>query len=89
MNPTLNYIECFIYKCSQTVNGGYDTHDAFVCVARSEEEARNMNPYGDWTDTWLTSWCRSPDQVTVELLGATRAPESNLPFYVLQSFNAG
>ena len=87
----IKYVPCFIYKCSQEENNGYDTYDSFVCMARSEEEARNMNPAGDYwgSPSCRYEWVTDPSKVAVELLGNTQAPECNLPFFVLKSFNAG
>ena len=33
-----------IYKVSQDKNCDYDSYDSFVCVAESEEQAKNMFP---------------------------------------------
>lgn len=71
-----------IYLVSQDENGGYDTYDSFVCVAKSEEEARLFHPEG-WIMTldekgglplhhngWsLTSWAFSIDEVKVKHIG--------------------
>ncbi len=33
-----------IYLVEQSDNNGYDTYDSFVCVAKSEGNARNIHP---------------------------------------------
>lgn len=33
-----------IYKVEQDINNGYDTYDSFVCVAETEQEARETYP---------------------------------------------
>lgn len=71
-----------IYLVSQTQVDGYDTYDSVVVIAACEYDARRMNPGG-----WGDCWCRSPDDVNVELLGFA-APGSK-PGIVLASFNAG
>jgi len=76
----------FIYVLSQNQNRGYDTYDSCIVVATSEEEARTINPNGDWCD-YRSSWCRSPDQVKVERIGI--AKPSMKTGIVLASFNAG
>jgi hypothetical protein len=70
-----------IYLIHQTVNDDYDTYGSAVVVANSEEEARNMHPFGlHWMDNaWrysdgkkashgLTDWT-TPANVIVELIG--------------------
>jgi hypothetical protein len=76
-----------LYKISQTVNKGYDTYYSAIVCAKSEDEARNIHPGDcDWGNPY-TSWCNSPDQVTVEPIG-TAAPGTRQGI-VLASFNAG
>jgi hypothetical protein len=33
-----------IYKVEQDLNRGYDTYDSFVCIAKTEQEARETSP---------------------------------------------
>jgi hypothetical protein len=80
---------------------GYDTYDSAVVCAESEEEAARIHPDGHtkfvdghfringgriWSE-YLT-WVKSPDEVTVTLIGT--AHESISPGTVVcASFNAG
>ena len=49
-----------IYKVEQQLNNGYDTYDSFVCIAATEQEARETYPSqfithhkdGDWYGTY-------------------------------------
>ena len=78
-----------IYFCSQWENRGYDTYDSFVCVANSEDEARNTLPspyFDDWSDN-PNDWCKSPDKVDVTLLG--EANEDQAVGVICSSYNAG
>ncbi len=75
-----------LYKISQTKNEGYDTFDAAIVCASSEDDAKTINPDGAWSDKW-SCWCGSLDDVTVELIGlAVEGAERGI---VLSSFNAG
>ena len=74
-----------LYKISQDKNNGWDTYDSAIVCAASEDEARLINPEGGWTT--YSSWCQSPDDVTVELIGT--AVEDTNRGIVLASFNAG
>lgn len=71
-----------IYKCSQTINKGYDTFDSFICYANNENEAKVMQP-SDWNDIY--EWCL-PKDVSVELIGTCENVEVKV---ILASFNAG
>jgi hypothetical protein len=75
-----------LYRISQTSNRGYDTYDSAIVCAKSEDEARHTHPGAGWGELSAT-WCNSPDQVTVELIG-TAAPGTRQGV-VLASFNAG
>ena len=91
-----------IYRISQEEETGYDTYDAAIVAAESEDEARKIHPDassynpGGWIDLEkfkkadignYTGWCLSPESVTVELIGEAKAgTESGL---ILASFNAG
>jgi len=76
-----------LYKISQTENNGYDTFDSAIVCAASEGDAKTINPDGrEWGDEW-SFWCKSPDDVTVELLGT--ALDGATRGVVLGSFNAG
>ena len=81
----------YIYLIEQDENTDYDTYDAAVVVAKSEEDARDMHPSGgksDWINQnpWNT-WCFSRDSVRVTLIG--KADPSQPPGVILASFNAG
>ena len=87
-NPPMN-----LYKISQTSNCNYDTYDAAIVCAENEAAARVIHPSGDEEDlpsTWATKysdWCRTIDDVTVELIGIAAPGISQ--GVVLASFNAG
>lgn len=89
-----------LYHVTQYVNRGFDTYDAAVVAAESEEEARKIHPSGyTWDDVqeaWVDrqmdrmeisgSWAH-PDRVYVELLGtAVHGTEAGV---VLASFREG
>jgi hypothetical protein len=77
-----------LYLISQTENKGYDTYDSIVVRADSEDAARMIHP--DIEDGWddiFKGWCKSPDQVTVRLLGVAAGDEP--AGVVLASYNAG
>lgn len=74
-----------LWLISQEENTGWDTYDSAVVAAKTEEEARLINPDGEWK--LYSAWCSSPDKVHVEYLGI--ATESVEPGIVLSSFNAG
>jgi len=75
-----------LYKISQTDNDDWDTYDSAIVCAASEDDARQINPGGRWNSS-LDGWCKSPDLVTVELLGTAN---DDIPAgVVLSSFNAG
>ena len=78
-----------IYLISQSENGGYDTFDAAVVIAESEEAARNIHPSSwntDWSDKWDRSWASKPELVAVKLIGTAINKDAGL---ILASFNAG
>lgn len=87
-----------IYLVSQNVNNDYDTYDSFVCIASSENEARQTHPHKSavwngsywvhsmWGSEWdIWEWCL-PSQVEVEYIGESK---EELPRVILASFNAG
>lgn len=77
-----------LYLISQSENNGYDTYDAAVVAAYSEEEARMSNPdVGGWEGNRFTAWCHSPEQVQVLYIGVAASYVE--PGEVLSSFNAG
>lgn len=83
-----------LYKISQTKNTGYDTYDSAVVAAPDEQTARVMNPdNGKAITEWKSenhpfeSWCYSPDQVTVEYIGA--AADGIQQGVICASFKAG
>ncbi len=89
-----------LYLVSQNVNSGYDTYDAMVVAAESEDEARLINPGGFHKfhdDSWYfqyadgreepepdDSWA-NPNQLEVKYLGETNESAGVL----LSSFHAG
>ncbi len=90
-----------IYRITQDLNDGYDTYDAAVIVAATEEQARVTHPAGDcvWkenTGEWVEhreggqDWISKgewtePKNVKVELIGET---PGTTPGVILASFNA-
>jgi hypothetical protein len=88
-----------IFLVSRKDGVGYDEHDAFVVVARDEQEARLTHPDGTarWKDgRWYEgereigtcgTWPVAPADLTVEELGV--AAEDQAPGIKLASFNAG
>lgn len=76
-----------LYLIEQDENNNYDTYDAAVVAAESEEEARSIHPLGsDYWSQYRSTWCSSPDKVTVKFLCYGYEGESGI---VLASFNAG
>lgn len=74
-----------LWLISQSENRGHDSFDSAVVAAYTEEEAKQINPDGEWK--LYAAWCSSPDKVHVEYLGI--ATEGVEPGIVLSSFNAG
>lgn len=78
-----------IYLLTQSDNTGYDTYDAVVVVANSEEEARNINPGSSWgNEDEYPTWANSPETVDVTLLGLYTGNDKEAGI-ILESFNAG
>ena len=74
----------FLYLISQSVHGDYDTYDSAVVAAKSKKAARQITPASSWDSS---SWCNSPDQVEVKLIGkASREVKEGV---ICASFNAG
>lgn len=80
-----------LYKISQSTNDAYDTYDSAVVCAPDSQTARTINPglsrqhYDTWEHTG--TWCQSPNDVTVELIG--KAIDGLGIGVVVVSFNAG
>lgn len=83
-----------IYLLSQSKNNDYDTYDAVVVTAESEDEARQIHPTG--VENWIkiesneavrgATWVMLAD-VKVKYIGtAKRGAKSGV---ILSSFNAG
>lgn len=75
-----------IYLISQTKNNAYDTYDAAVVCAESEEEARKMRPTNDMPDDWVKYDWAEPEYVQVKLLGTAADGVTGV---LLASFIAG
>ncbi len=78
-----------LWLISQGVNNSYDTYDAAVVCAATEDEARHTCPgpgaISSIGNLWI-GWC-DPEYVRVEYLGEAR---DRMPAgVVLASFNAG
>jgi hypothetical protein len=79
-----------IYLISQNDADGYDTYDAAVVAANSEEEARNINPSGEWRDPPYKdrTWAATPELVKVKLIGICTG-DARPPGIILKSYIAG
>lgn len=78
-----------LYLISQTENEDFDTYDALIVCAESEEKARMITPNSEkfQYSIWGSVWCSDPKFVTVEYLGI--ADEKITREIILSSFNAG
>ena len=78
-----------LYLISQEENNDYDTYDAMIVCADSEEKARNITPEDDnsFPSLLWSSWCYLPEQVSVEYLGIADAKITRE--IILSSYNAG
>lgn len=73
-----------LYLLSQQVSIDYDTYDACVVAAGTEDEARLILP--DKYATAATSWA-APKDIVVKLIGkAAKGTQSGV---ILASYNAG
>lgn len=79
-----------IYLLSQTDTDEYDTYDSCVVAAPSDNEAKDIHPSGNdarWEDKHFLDWAKSPDRVTVKLIGtAVVGTEYGV---ICASYNAG
>tara|TARA_B110000285_G_scaffold145693_1_gene162679 strand:+ start:802 stop:1104 length:303 start_codon:yes stop_codon:yes gene_type:complete len=81
----------FLYLISQRENGGWDTYDSAVVVARSKEDAVLINPgtetFSD-EDLGYHTWASTPDNVIAVKVGEACGPlvEGTV---IISSFNAG
>ena len=81
-----------LYKISQDINNDYDTYDAAIVCASSEDEARYLHPRGlgcliaDPGHTWVT--LSQINSVNVEYIGEA-SPNLDRPQVILASYNAG
>jgi hypothetical protein len=76
-----------LWLISQSVNTDFDTYDAAVVAATTEEVAKAMHPAGELSEFLHDCWVRDSSQVQVRLIGdAVPGTESGV---VLASFNAG
>jgi hypothetical protein len=89
-----------IYLVERTDGADYDEYDAFVVLAETEEDAKNLGPTGieiDWErakNAKYLNWTNDISKITVQLLG--KATESCIlarmmkdTRIILSSFNAG
>lgn len=91
--PSGDEITLYLYYLEQNERTGYDTYDACIVCAPSEQVARRWSPATRTRDLSLVpkwdndSWTSHPDNVSVELIG-TAAP--GMPEGItLASFHAG
>ena len=87
----MNNMNLKLYKISQDINNGYDTYDAAIVCASSEDEARHLHPRlgsltADSGDTWVT--LSQINLVNVEYIGEA-SPNFDCPQAILASYNAG
>ena len=77
-----------IYLLTQDENTGYNTYDACVVCAESEEDAKRISSYGkDIADKdEHYAWVASPEKVTATLIG--KAANDIKQKVILGSFNA-
>jgi hypothetical protein len=75
-----------LYLISQDENDDYDTYDAFVVCAESEEDAKLIKPLND-KDECCGDWCQNIESIKVKYLG--EAKEGSVRGVILGSFNAG
>jgi hypothetical protein len=86
--------DLYVYLVSQDEVVGDDFFDSFVCIAQSEEEARDTNPWKDaspidWDNQskrYYGDWATRRDAVKVKLLGV--ALHGSTPGVVCASYNA-
>ena len=78
-----------IYRISQDQNRGYDTYDSAMVIANNEDEARSIKPGGSSWDDIYGSWCRSPENVTVEFIGIVTNSDFFESQIICASFHAG
>ena len=79
-----------LYKISQA-SYDYDTFDAAIVAAESEEAARLIKPTHNqdwpvWPVESPSDWCKTPQDVIVELIG--KALDNTKSGVILSSFNA-
>jgi hypothetical protein len=89
-----------IYKVEQDWNLEYDTYDSFVCVAETEQEAREIHPAGHkQTDASFSYWKKEPrlvgcwvaysDIANLKVTEIGMAKDGALKGVIVSSFNAG
>lgn len=88
-----------IYLVQQDIVTGYDTYDSFVCVAESEQEAREMHPsdfeglpnQDSWKEDFIfgSLWVefKDIDKVKVTSIGVAHSWQQK--GIIIASFNAG
>lgn len=87
-----------IYKVSRTDGYYYDEYSDFICYAEDEEQAVNLDPFGnsdnlffDFDDKKLKSgyyfgWVTTRDHLTVTKIGFSESGEVGI---ILASYHAG
>ena len=75
-----------LYLVSQDFNQDWDTFDAFVCVAESEEQARKIYPC--YSEESIQSTWASNEHIKVKYIGMALSTMQT-PEIILTSFNAG
>lgn len=78
-----------LYLIEQDDVGGWDTYDAAVVCAESEDQARLIHPGGGKiSDPMTSTWTRDPHKVTVTLIGFAD-DKIHTGVVLCSSFNAG
>lgn len=77
-----------LYLVSQYVNNCYDTYDAFVCAAETEQIAATIHPFfKNKLDNSDRTWVDDIGDVEVAKIGT--AKPGTIEGVILASFNAG
>ena len=79
-----------LYLLKQNTNTGYDTFDACIVAAQSEQEAKQITPINETfgqTGGSAVGWCDSVDKVHCTYIGS--ATFGTPKGVILASFNSG
>jgi len=76
-----------LFLLTQYENTNYNTYDSIVVAAQDEELAKQILPENESWGSNCSSWCSSPEKVSVKYLG--QAAKGIKQGIILASFNAG